>query len=104
MEFLAREREYAVIDEEKVEHMGIKIDITPFYSIIKGHLIDPVGVRDQGMEGHVINFNFYKTLECIQGIYNLVKRDPDNKSILKLSQPTDCLKLNVLYQNARKYY
>lgn len=49
-----REREFAVVDEDKIEHMGIKIDITPFYSILGGQLIDPNGERNQGMKGYAL--------------------------------------------------
>ncbi|MCX7725676.1 MAG: hypothetical protein N2053_02375 [Chitinispirillaceae bacterium] len=98
---LVREREYAVIDQEKIEHLGMKIDITPFYSILRGRLMDTAGLRYQEAVGEVFNFNFYKTLECIQAIYNLVIKDQNNKSIINLSQPTKWLKLNVFYQKAR---
>jgi hypothetical protein len=90
----AKEREYAVIDKEKIEHIGIKIDITPFFSIVKGHLTDPAGERNQGMDGYAVTLNFYKTLECIQGIYNLIKATPDNKTIVGISEPMKWLKVN----------
>ncbi len=95
-----KEREYAVIDKDKVEHLGLKIDITPFYSIVKGHLIDPAGVRDQGMDGYVYTFNFYNTLICIQKIVNLIKSNPEDDRFVKFTQPVKWLKLNAIYQQS----
>jgi hypothetical protein len=97
---VAKEREYAVVDNEKIEHLGLKIDITPFYSIIKGHLIDPAGVRDQGMNGYVLTFNFYNTLLCVQKIVNLIKSSPEDIRFIKLAQPLHWMKLNAFYQQS----
>ncbi|MBD3316023.1 MAG: hypothetical protein GF344_09565 [Chitinivibrionales bacterium] len=58
-----QEREYSVVSREYIEHRGCQINITPFFSVLRGEMDDPDGFRWERTEGTVTRFNFQKTLD-----------------------------------------
>jgi hypothetical protein len=60
-----QEREYAVVDQEFIDHQGYKISITPFYSILRGEMNDPAGSRRETYEGYVVRFNYQEVLDVL---------------------------------------
>ncbi len=53
----AREREYAVVDQEFIDHRGTQYNITPFFFLLRGKMTDSAGLRFEEPEGHGYRFN-----------------------------------------------
>jgi hypothetical protein len=60
--------------DEINHHYGERFQITPFYCSIKGKLDDPAGQRFERTTGHVVTFNFRKTLNMVLKISHLYDR------------------------------
>lgn len=67
----AQEREYAVVDQEFTDHYGYKIQITPFFALFNGSLVDSSGERFEVHSGKVVTFNFQQTLRALIRCANL---------------------------------
>jgi hypothetical protein len=67
----AQEREYAVVDQEFIDHQGYKIQITPFFALINGSMVDSSGDRFEDQKGRVVTFNYQQTLNALIRCTNL---------------------------------
>jgi hypothetical protein len=67
----AQEREYAVVDQEFTDHQGYKIQITPFFALIHGSMVDSSGDRFEDQTGRVVTFNYQQTLHAVIRCTNL---------------------------------
>lgn len=50
---------------EKIEHSGHKLQLTPFYALLRGTLTDPAGARFEKTSGYVLSFNYRTTLKMV---------------------------------------
>jgi hypothetical protein len=60
----AKERDYAVIDQEFNEHQGWKIQVTPFFALLLGSMEDSIGDRFERNRGYIFTFNYQRTLDA----------------------------------------
>jgi hypothetical protein len=61
----AKEREYAVIDQEFNDHKGWKFQITPIFAYLIGAMDDSAGNRFERNHGYVLTFNYQQTLDAL---------------------------------------
>ena len=61
------EAEYNLLKkfDKEIHHFGHKIQLTPFYALIRGKMVDPAGSRFERTEGFVLTVNFRKTYMMI---------------------------------------
>lgn len=67
----AKEREYSVVDQEFIDHQGYKFQITPFFALINGSMVDSSGNRFEEQTGQVVTFNYQQTLNALIRCTNL---------------------------------
>ncbi len=53
-------------EDEYTEHLGHRIQITPFYYLLYGKMTDEAGMRFEGSEGSTLEFNFQKTIRMVK--------------------------------------
>jgi hypothetical protein len=61
----ANESEYAVVDQEFIRHQGYKIQITPFFALLRGTMTDSMGQRFERPEGRQFTFNYQQVTSAI---------------------------------------
>lgn len=61
----SQEKQYAVIDQEFIDHKGYKIQITPFFALVNGSMDDISGVRFEENNGWVFTFNYQQTMNAL---------------------------------------
>lgn len=61
----AREREYSVVNQTFIDHKGYKIQITPFFALLSGSMIDSLGDRFEDQSGWVMTFNYQRTVTAL---------------------------------------
>lgn len=57
--------------KERIEHMGHKFQITPFYAVIRGKMTDTAGKRFERSKGWVFNINFRETFLMVSKFVKL---------------------------------
>lgn len=75
----ANEREYAVVDQEFISHSGYKIQLSPFFALLRGTLTDSGGQRFESHHGSVVTFNYQQILSTAARIASLFDIEIANK-------------------------
>ncbi len=98
----AKEREYAVIDREFIDHEGWKIRLTPFFAFVKGSMTDSAGKRYERNNGQIITLNYQQTHNALLRLTHLFNPRLHDK-LQKYQQWTEKhhLKPNIHLQYAR---
>lgn len=75
-----REEEKSVVENEYTNHEGQKFQISPYFSINKGYMLDTAGSREEAVKGFTIQFNYQNTIQVINNIIkNLNKINKEGK-------------------------
>jgi len=71
---------------ERIKHSGHKLQITPFYSILRGTLTDTAGERYEKTSGYVLSFNYRKTVIMISKfikLFDAINKTNNNSKFLQ---------------------
>lgn len=79
---------------DRTKHVGYKIQLTPFYSVLNGKMDDPVGQRHEKTEGYTLTFNFQKTLDVVFQAITLYDKMKNTNFIDGLKKRTNSLSFN----------
>jgi hypothetical protein len=60
--------------KDRTRHRGHKIQITPFYAVLRGKMDDDIGKRHEHIEGYTLTFNFRKTLDMVSQAIILIDK------------------------------
>ena len=70
------EEDYSFVSErtEIQEHFGQRIQLSPFYVMLRGHMYDSAGHRNEYQKGYTWVFNLQKTLRAVRRVAALYDR------------------------------